>query len=59
MTKHGRDAVVIVSAEAYEELAGATGLVAFLQDSPLAEALECGELTLERERDLGRETVLD
>ncbi len=58
VTRNGRDAVVVVSAEEYERLAAPEGLVDFLQRSPLAEALSSGELDLDRPRDLGRDVSL-
>ena len=58
VTRNGRDAVVVVSAEEYERLVQPRNLVEFLQESPLAEALAAGELDLERPRDLGRDVML-
>jgi antitoxin Phd len=55
VTRGGRDAVVVVSAEEYDRLAGLkVDLVDFLRASPLAEA----KLDLERSRDLGRDVEL-
>ncbi|MBA2322598.1 MAG: type II toxin-antitoxin system Phd/YefM family antitoxin [Pseudonocardiales bacterium] len=55
VTRGGRDAVVIVSAEEYDRLTRATvDLVDFLRESPLAEV----ELDLERSRELGRRLEL-
>ena len=54
VTRHGREAVVILSAEEYEKLAEPGDLVAFLKTSPLAEAMADGVLVLERSRDVGR-----
>lgn len=58
VTRNGRVAVVVLAAEEYERLTAPKDLVAFLQDSPLAEALAEGELDLERPRDLGRDVEL-
>ena len=55
VTRRGRDAVIVMSAEEYERLIAARDLVDFLQDSPLAEALCEGALELERPRDVGRD----
>jgi prevent-host-death family protein len=57
VTRNGRDAVVVLSAEDYERLVSPRGLVDFLRTSPLAEALvdEGFVRGLERPRDLGRE----
>ncbi len=55
VTRGGRDAVVVVSAEQYERLTRPTpGLVEFLAHSPLAGV----DLDLERPRDLGRDIHL-
>jgi antitoxin Phd len=55
VTRGGRDAVVIVSAEEYDRLTRPkVDLVDFLRESPLAEV----ELDLTRSRDLGRELEL-
>ena len=58
VTRNGRDAVVVLSAEEYERLTAPADLVEFLRHSPLAEALAAGELDLERERDIGRDVEL-
>lgn len=55
VTRSGRDAVVVVSAEDYERLVAPADLVSFLQASPLAEALAEDETLLDRNRDLGRD----
>lgn len=55
VTRNGRDAVVVVSAQDYERLVAPQDLVGFLQESPLAEALASGELDLDRPRDMGRD----
>jgi prevent-host-death family protein len=55
LTRGGRDAVVIVSAEEYDRLTRPkVDLVDFLRESPLAEV----DLDLERSRELGRELDL-
>ncbi|MBX6363715.1 MAG: type II toxin-antitoxin system Phd/YefM family antitoxin [Gemmatimonadetes bacterium] len=58
VTRHGRDAVVVINAEDYRRLTAPTDLVEFLRSSPLAEALASGELELERAADLGRDVEL-
>ena len=56
VTRHGKAAVVILSAEAYQEMKARQGekpkksLVQFLRESPLAEL----ELDLERDKSLPR-----
>ena len=55
VTRNGKDAVVVVSADDYARLVAPQDLVSFLRDSPLAEAVRKGELKLERDRDLGRD----
>ena len=55
VTRGGREAVVVVSAEEYERLTRPTpGLVEFLAQSPLAEV----DLDVERPRDIGRDIDL-
>jgi antitoxin Phd len=58
VTRNGRDAVVVVSAEDYERLVAPRSLVAFLRESPFAEALAEGELDLSRPEDHGRDLQL-
>lgn len=58
VTKHGREAAVVLSAEAYQELAAPGTLLDFLCSSPFAEAIRSGELRIERDQDLGRETEI-
>ncbi len=58
VTRHGRDAVVVIHAGDYERMIAPTNLVDFLQASPLAEALAAGELDLTRAEDLGRDVEL-
>jgi antitoxin Phd len=58
VTRNGRDAVVVVSADEYERLTAPQDLVGFLQDSPLAKAFARGELDLDRPRDSGRDIDL-
>jgi antitoxin Phd len=58
VTRHGRDAVVVVSAAEYEQLAAPRPMLDFLQDSPLAEAIAAGELDLTRADDPGRDVLL-
>lgn len=54
VTRNGRAAVVVLSAEDYERLTAPQNLLDCLQESPLAEALVEGELDLDRPRDYGR-----
>lgn len=55
VTRHGRKAVVVLSAEDYERLTGAPNLRDFLRDSPFADALAGGDLDLDRSRDADRD----
>jgi prevent-host-death family protein len=55
VTRHGRDAVVVISAEEYDRITRPTvGLIEFLERSPLADV----ELDLSRARDAGRDVDL-
>jgi prevent-host-death family protein len=58
VTKHGREAAVVMGVEEYRRLTQPVDLVDFLSESPLAVALEAGELVLDRPRELGRDLVL-
>ncbi len=58
VTKHGREAAVVVGVDEYRRLTQPMDLFDFLSGSPLAEAIEAGELVLDRPRDLGRELIL-
>jgi len=58
VTKHGRDAAVVLGVEEYRRLVQPDGLVEFLLTSPLAEALGEGSLRLTRSRDMGRDVPL-
>jgi prevent-host-death family protein len=59
VTKHGKDAVVVVAAWDYDRLASPPeNLVDFMRRSPLAAALATGTLKLTRSRDLGRDVDL-
>jgi prevent-host-death family protein len=55
VTRNGRPAVVVVSADEYERLTAPQNLVAFLRDSPFAEAVDGGDLKLDRSADYGRD----
>jgi len=56
VTRDGHEAVVVLSAEDYEDLVTPQDLIEFMQSSPLAEAIAAGEFELpERPRDTGRE----
>ena len=59
VTRGGRDAVVVVSAEDYAVLTFAGDLVEFLQKSPLAEAVKDGEVELNRSRLVNRSADLE
>jgi prevent-host-death family protein len=59
ITRHGRETVVVISADHYDSLAKPhQSLTEFLHGSPLAEVLAAGELELERPRDTVREIDL-
>ena len=58
VTKHGRDAAVVLGVEEYRRLVQPDDLVEFLLTSPLAEALREGSLCLTRSRDMGRDVPL-
>ena len=59
VTRGGRDAVIVVAEREYERLtAPPANVVDFLRESPLAAALEDGELDLSRAAELGRDVPL-
>ena len=58
VTKHGREAAVVLGVEESRRLTQPVDLLDFLSESPLAEALEAGELIIDRPRDLGRDLTL-
>lgn len=58
VTRSGRDAVVVVSAAEYDRLVEPPGLVQFLRESPLAEAMKYGDFDLERPIDPARDIEL-
>ena len=59
VTRHGREAVVVMAVEEYRRLAaGGQGLVEFMRASPLAAVLASGDLELVRSRDLPRDIPL-
>lgn len=58
VTRHGRDAAVVLGVDEYRRLTQPVDLVRFLADSPFAEALQAGELILDRRPDLGRDIEL-
>lgn len=58
VTRRGKDAVIVMSADDYQRLAAPADLVEFLQASPLAEALRDGVLEPERSRDTGRDITV-
>jgi antitoxin Phd len=55
VTKHGREAAVVLGVEEYRRLIQPDNLVEFLATSPLAEALREGTLELTRSPDLSRD----
>jgi prevent-host-death family protein len=58
VTKHGRNAAVVLGVEEYRRLTQPETLVEFLSRSPLADALQERELVLDRSREVGREILL-
>lgn len=58
VTRHGREAIVMISAEEYRRLTAPRSLLEFLQDSPFAEAVAEGKLDLERPEEYGRDVKL-
>jgi antitoxin Phd len=50
VTRNGREAVVVISADEYARLAHPQNLFEFLQASPLAEAVAAGEFEIDFER---------
>ena len=59
VTRHGREEVVVLGVEEYKRLARKhKPLVAFMRDSPLAEAFAAGALKVVRSRDLPRDIAL-
>ena len=60
VTRGGRgdDAVVVLARSEYERLLAPADLTAFLRDSPLAEAVAAGEISLDARRDAPRDVDL-
>ena len=59
VTKHGREAAVVLGIDEYRALAEGPGaLLGFFSDSPFGEAIRAGELRLDRDPDLGRDVEL-
>lgn len=59
VTVHGKPAVVVLSTEAYQRLAGThESLAAFMQRSPLVQVDDGDELMFDRDRSLTREIAL-
>lgn len=58
VTRHGREAVVVLGVEEYRRLTASRNLLEFLRDSPFAEAVATGELDLSRASDYGRDVSL-
>lgn len=55
VTKHGKESVVVISAEQYQEMCKPkSGLLDFMQSSPMAKVT----LNMERDKSLARETEL-
>lgn len=55
VTRNGRDAVVVLSAEEYARLTAPRDLVQFMRESPLADVLADSELDVSRSPDFGRD----
>ena len=58
VTKHGREAAVIMDVDEYRRITQVGSVLDFLKGSPLADALRTGELQLTRSEDLGRDLKL-
>jgi prevent-host-death family protein len=58
VTRHGREAAVVLGVEEYRRLTDPGELVDFIANSPLAVALQKEGLVLERSRESGREVTL-
>lgn len=58
VTRHGREAAVVLGVEEYRRLTNPGGLVDFIANSPLAVALQREGLALERSRESGRDVTL-
>jgi antitoxin Phd len=58
VTRNGRETVVVVSAAEYEQLVAPRGLVQFLRDSPLADAMKYGDFELDRPTEPARDVEL-
>ena len=58
VTRHGKDAVVILDAEEYRRLTAPRDLLDFLRGSPFADAVAEGDLCLDRPGDLDRDVGL-
>lgn len=58
VTRHGREAAVVIGVEQYRRLTAPRNLLRFLQDSPFSEAVAEGELDLERSREYGRDVEI-
>ncbi|MDX1568241.1 MAG: type II toxin-antitoxin system Phd/YefM family antitoxin [Longimicrobiales bacterium] len=58
VTRHGREAAVVIGVEEYRRLTAPRNLLQFLQDSPFSKAVAEGELELERPKDYGRDVDL-
>ncbi len=58
VTRHGRDAAVVMGVEEYRRLTQPGDLVSFLADSPFAAALQDGELLLERSQEPPRDVEI-
>ena len=58
VTRHGREAAVVLGAEEYRQLTQPGDLATFLADSPFGETIREGELRLERSTELSRDVPL-
>ena len=59
VTRHGREAAVVLSAKEYRKLIESGDLAQFLATSPFGHAIREGELRLSRSREPGRTTEFD
>ncbi len=55
VTRHGKEAAVVLGIEEYQALTRDDDLLDFLRESPFGEAVRAGELVLDRSDDLGRD----
>lgn len=58
VTRHGREAAVVLGVDEYRRLTQPRDLVSFLADSPFGEALRADELRLDRDPEPARDVDL-